>query len=863
VTFGGGDTTATIASRLASAMNGSPVAAAVASGNQVNLTSRTAGLAGNTTLSVSYAWNSGIFVQPSFTATALGVAGGYDAGQFDNSPYRTIYSYDALGNLLQVDQKGSAPNDSTQWRTRTFTYDSLSRLLTATNPESGKITYSYDDDGNLLQKTSPAPNQTGTATQTVSYCYDELHRVTGKGYGVQSCPLATPIVSYAYDSGDNAIGKLTSLTDQAGTASYSYDVLGRLAAETRTLTGANNAAISKNLSYSYNLNGSLKSLTYPSGNVVTYTPDSAGRTLSAIDSGNGINYVTSATYGPDSALTGFVSGNSGTFAGITNAFSYNKRLQPLAMSASAPGQTVFSIGYDFHSGTGTAGSGTDNGNVFGITNYRDQTRNQTFTYDALNRLASARNAGTDCTATVLGGLKKFWGNNYTYDAWGNVIGKSLLQTPAPAACAGENLSVTADAHNWIHATGGADYQYDAAGNMTFNATPPTQNYTYDQENRLTGAAGYAYTYDGDGNRVSKSNGSTGTLYWYMTPGIVGESDLSGNLTDEYVFFNGERVARKSTNGVFYYFSDHLKTASVITDAAGVTKAESDYYPWGGELQFVANDSNHYKFTGKERDETGLDYFGARYYSNGLGRFVTPDWAAKATAVPYAEFADPQSLNLYSYVRNIPTTRYDTDGHCPDGICEDVTKMTPAQLEHKAEVTKQVSIGAGKAVASTVYHAVMQSNPVTAAIDHHTGEPKALQAKNAAQAVGKIVTTGAIAVGGVAVGGVGSASSVATETTTLFRAVNSAEGASIDSLGGFSPSPTGSEFKGFFFEEGDASSFASRMTDMTGDTHTVVSAEAPADLVNASPTHNAATEGSGVLIKNENLPQVKLKGPKSD
>jgi RHS repeat-associated protein len=102
---------------------------------------------------------------------------------------------------------------------------------------------------------------------------------------------------------------------------------------------------------------------------------------------------------------------------------------------------------------------------------------------------------------------------------------------------------------------------------------------------------------------------------------------------------------------------------VITDAVGNIKLESDYYPWGGELQFVNNDSNHYKFTGKERDsETGLDYFGARYYSNGLGRFITPDWAAKAAAVPYADFADPQSLNLYTYVRNIPTSRVDADGH---------------------------------------------------------------------------------------------------------------------------------------------------------------------------------------------------------
>ena len=112
----------------------------------------------------------------------------------------------------------------------------------------------------------------------------------------------------------------------------------------------------------------------------------------------------------------------------------------------------------------------------------------------------------------------------------------------------------------------------------------------------------------------------------MTPGIVGESDLSGNLTDEYVFFDGERVARKSTNGVFYYFSDHLKTSSVITDASGHEK-RVDFYPWGGELQFVNNDSNHYKFTGKERDaETQLDYFGARHYSYGLGRFVTSDWS---------------------------------------------------------------------------------------------------------------------------------------------------------------------------------------------------------------------------------------------
>lgn len=74
----------------------------------------------------------------------------------------------------------------------------------------------------------------------------------------------------------------------------------------------------------------------------------------------------------------------------------------------------------------------------------------------------------------------------------------------------------------------------------------------------------------------------------------------------------------------------------------------------------------YKYTGKERDtESGLDMFGARYYGSSLGRFMTPDWASKPVNVPYAHFGNPQSLNLYSYVQNNPTTLGDPDGHCTD------------------------------------------------------------------------------------------------------------------------------------------------------------------------------------------------------
>ncbi len=80
-----------------------------------------------------------------------------------------------------------------------------------------------------------------------------------------------------------------------------------------------------------------------------------------------------------------------------------------------------------------------------------------------------------------------------------------------------------------------------------------------------------------------------------------------------------------------------------------------------------------QFTGKERDsETGLDYFGARYYGSNMGRWLSPDWAENATAVPYADFGNPQSLNLYSYVGNNPLATADADGHCwPPSACADV------------------------------------------------------------------------------------------------------------------------------------------------------------------------------------------------
>jgi RHS repeat-associated protein len=167
-----------------------------------------------------------------------------------------------------------------------------------------------------------------------------------------------------------------------------------------------------------------------------------------------------------------------------------------------------------------------------------------------------------------------------------------------------------------------------------------------------------YTYDGEGRRVQKSSGK---LYWYGAGAEpLAESDLSGNISEEYIFFGGKRVARRvvSSGTVFYYLGDHLGTSRVIVQASQTTACyEADYLPYGKERVITDTCPQNYKFTGKERDaESGLDYFGARYYAWSLGRFLTPD-------EPFIDqhLGEPQSWNLYAYVRNNPLIYVDPTG----------------------------------------------------------------------------------------------------------------------------------------------------------------------------------------------------------
>jgi RHS repeat-associated protein len=86
-------------------------------------------------------------------------------------------------------------------------------------------------------------------------------------------------------------------------------------------------------------------------------------------------------------------------------------------------------------------------------------------------------------------------------------------------------------------------------------------------------------------------------------------------------------------------------------------------PYGGERAYTNTCAQNYKFEGKERDtETQNDDFGARYYSWRFGRWLSADWSAVPAPVPYANLANPQTLNLYSMVADDPETFADLDGH---------------------------------------------------------------------------------------------------------------------------------------------------------------------------------------------------------
>ena len=189
---------------------------------------------------------------------------------------QTFYTYDALGNLWSVNQAGTGTDVPRQ---RSFSYDSLSRLLTATNPETGTTCYGhgngtvagcqadgYDGNGNLQYKTD-------ARGLTVSYRYDPLNRLIAKGASDGSFSY-----SYGYDDPAKSygIGRLTHSSNNVnGGSDYYYDAMGRVTAKL--------VCVPTNCKYydggyaSYDLAGNMTNSHTTSGADVGSSFDAAGR----------------------------------------------------------------------------------------------------------------------------------------------------------------------------------------------------------------------------------------------------------------------------------------------------------------------------------------------------------------------------------------------------------------------------------------------------------------------------------------------------------------------------------------------------------------------------------------------------------
>ena len=559
----------------------------------------------------------------------------------------TSYTLDPQGNLTNVLQSGS--------HARTFIYDSLSRLLTSANPETGTITYAYNADNTVYTKID-------ARSITTTYSYDAIRRETGRTYS-----NGDPSLSTTYDQASclnfttcQNIGHRTSMTDAAGSEAWAYEVdktnLRSIHREQRT-TNSSPSNITKTTTYYLDLTGNVTQLVYPTGRTVNYTFDSADRPSTAADSANGITYATdwktppastncvasAVCYTPQGSVYGMSIGQSPSFTGFNFSETYNNRLQPRELKASSSVGTAIDITYNFVDPV----TQHDAGHVYSITNNLNSLRSQTFTYDQLNRIATAYTQGTVTT--------NCWGYGYTIDAWANLTAQAGLGKFS--ACSQGTSITSANSNNQL-----AGLDYDASGNTLSDGT---YNYTWNSESQMKTAAGVTYAYDGDGRRAAKVGS---TLHWYGSGGeVLAETDTFGNTQNEYIFFGGRRVAVVPASGsALYYSEDMLGSSRVMVESNGTLCYDADFAPFGAEYTFTSTCAQNYKFEGKERDpETQNDDFGARKYTWRFGRWLSSDWSAVPIAVPYANLTNPQTLNLYAMVADDPESFADLDGHGAD------------------------------------------------------------------------------------------------------------------------------------------------------------------------------------------------------
>ena len=639
----------------------------------------------------------------------------------------TSYSYDILDNLITVTQGV---------QTRTFTYDSLKRLTAATSPESGTsangtTNYTYDNNGNLWTKTD-------ARTAKTTLLYDALNRVTSKTYsgttaeGI-SAANATPSVYYKYDNqsfpsgapaGFNrgfALGRLVAMTYGSSTTStgtyYGYDEIGRGVRRTQQLNGINYP-----LTASYNRASMMTGETYPSTRTVSYGYNAAGQLTSFsgnLGDGTPRTYVSSASYSPAGLKEREAYGMT---TPLYLKLHYNKRNQMVDLRLGSVndewnwnrGALIFYYGTNAVNQWNPFYDDTDNnGNVRRSVNYvptvMDGAGNPTswvvpqlaeYDYDELNRVKfykehQSANSGASWTYDVAG-------QTYNYDRYGNRNITSVLGNV-------NNYNPTYDTtKNRI-----AGLTYDSAGNILWDGL---KTMTYDAENRMVGATGGSYVYDGEGKRVKRT--AAGQEWWYIYGfggELVAEYPANGAASTpqiEYGYRGGELLIEGGCDVVRWRVTDHLGSTRMSVGTAGTLASvkRSDYLPFGEELGAgirsttygYAADCWRQKFTGYERDaETGLDYAQARMYANSQGRFTSPD-----PLLASGRASNPQSWNRYSYTLNRPLSLID-----PTGLSDEESNDSDPQSGRKKEEEQVIKLKTNENLPKIINVKTVLINPV--------------------------------------------------------------------------------------------------------------------------------------------------------
>ena len=549
---------------------------------------------------------------------------------------QTSYTYTVLDAVATVSQGVQA---------RTYNYDGIGRLTNSSTPEAGTLSYQYNSFDLVSQRTDAR----GVVTY---YYYDPLNRLVGLAYTIPQGSSVSPMpnscttstnqpanVCYFYDQGgasSYALGRLTKMADPTGTETLTYDLLGRTTEVQKIING-----ISYPVLYSYNLANELSSITYPSGRVVKPSVDAIGRLSSVADTINSVNttYASGLTYNPAFQVTGVSYGN-----GVTAAYTYSPdRLQLTNLNYAKGSQTLFALSYWYKQDPTNcpAANANNNGQIQCIIDGVDSGRTLNFTYDPTSRLTAAGTTGSS-------GFPK-WGLSWTYDRYGNRTAQSVTAGSAPSN------SLTIDpTTNHITTSG---FLYDLSGNMTNDGQ---NSIAYDALNRATGSSGSlgsgTYGYDGHGLRVTKSSGSTTTVYLFAGSKVIAEyvnGAPPASPTREYIYAGGALLAKIEAGATQYYHADHL-SVRMMTNSGGSTIGQQGHYPFG-ESWYAQNTTTKWQYTSYERDsESNNDDAAARFYVNRVGRFSSTDPLSGSTT-------DPQSLNHYAYVENDPGNSSDPSG----------------------------------------------------------------------------------------------------------------------------------------------------------------------------------------------------------